>query len=100
MAMNARSASSALRALRVSHATPEAVRKLTHPKPLSLRPAIVPAYRNYATTAEPDLKTTFKEAIPAKRELLKKVKAMGGKTIGEVKVENTIGGMRYKLKGL
>jgi citrate synthase len=59
------------------------------------RPATVPAYRNYATYSEPDLKTTFKEVLPAKRELLTKVKAMGGKTIGEVKVENTIGGMRY-----
>jgi citrate synthase len=55
----------------------------------------VPVYRNYATSSEPDLKTTFKETIPAKRELLKKVKALGSKTIGEVKVENTIGGMRY-----
>lgn len=49
--------------------------------------------RNYAT-AEPDLKTTLREAIPAKRELLKKVKAHGSKVIGELKVENTIGGMR------
>lgn len=32
--------------------------------------------------------------IPAKRELLKKVKAHSGKSIGEVKIENTIGGMR------
>jgi citrate synthase len=55
----------------------------------------VPAYRTYASSSEPDLKTTFKEAIPAKRELLKKVKALGDKTIGEVKVENTLGGMRY-----
>lgn len=59
-----------------------------------VRPA-VPVFRNYATSSEPDLKTTFKEAIPAKRELLKKVKALGDKTIGEVKVENTLGGMRY-----
>lgn len=58
------------------------------------RPA-VPALRTYASSSEPDLKTTFKEAIPAKRELLKKVKALGDKTIGEVKVENTLGGMRY-----
>lgn len=49
--------------------------------------------RTYAT-AEPDLKTTLKEVIPAKRELLKKVKAHGSKVIGELKVENTIGGMR------
>ncbi|RDW92373.1 citrate synthase-1 [Coleophoma crateriformis] len=76
MAMNARSASQALRAVR----------------PTSLRP-LIPTYRSYSTS-EPDLKTTFKESIPAKRELLKKVKALGGKVIGEVKVENTIGGMR------
>lgn len=49
--------------------------------------------RSYAT-AEPDLKTTLKEAIPAKRELLKRVKAHAGKKIDEVKVENTLGGMR------
>jgi citrate synthase len=95
MAMNARSASSALRVLRVSHANSKDVRKLILLKPLCVRTVIVPAYRNYATSSEPDLKTTFKEGIPAKRELLKKVKALGGKIIGEVKVENTIGGMRY-----
>ena len=67
---------------------------LTIYQPIAVRPAVVPAFRNYATSSEPDLKTTFKEAIPAKRELLKKVKALGGKVIGDVKVENTIGGMR------
>jgi citrate synthase len=30
--------------------------------------------------------------------LLKKVKALGGKVIGDVKVENTIGGMRYECR--
>lgn len=49
--------------------------------------------RHYAT-AEPDLKTTLKEVIPAKRELLKKVKAQSEDVIGDVKVGNTIGGMR------
>lgn len=49
--------------------------------------------RTYAT-AEPDLKTTLKEVIPAKRELLKKVKAHASKSIGDVKIENTLGGMR------
>ncbi|KAL9131418.1 MAG: hypothetical protein Q9217_000632 [Psora testacea] len=44
--------------------------------------------------SEPDLKTTLKEVIPAKRELLKKVKRHADKKIGEVKVENTLGGMR------
>ena len=52
--------------------------------------------RPYSSSAEPDLKATLKEVIPAKRELLKKVKAHGSKVIGEVKVENTLGGMRGK----
>jgi hypothetical protein len=30
--------------------------------------------------------------------LLKRVKALGGKVIGDVKVENTIGGMRYEYR--
>jgi citrate synthase len=59
-----------------------------------VRSSAVPAYRTYSSTSEPDLKTTFEKCIPAKRELLKKVKALGDKIIGEVKVENTIGGMR------
>ena len=50
--------------------------------------------RAYSAAAEPDLKTTLEKAIPAKRELLKKVKAEADKTIGEVKVQNTLGGMR------
>lgn len=50
--------------------------------------------RLYSSSSEPDLKTTLKEAIPAKRELLKKVKSHADKVIGEVKVENTLGGMR------
>ncbi|KAJ5368107.1 2-methylcitrate synthase [Penicillium cataractarum] len=49
--------------------------------------------RHYAT-AEPDLKTALKEVIPAKRELLQKVKAQGDEVIGDVKVSNVIGGMR------
>lgn len=49
--------------------------------------------RSYAT-AEPDLKETLKSVIPEKRELFKKVKALGTKKIGDVTVQNTIGGMR------
>ncbi|KAH8748061.1 mitochondrial putative 2-methylcitrate synthase [Hyaloscypha finlandica] len=78
MAMSARSAPRVMRAL----------------QPLALRQVVVPAYRSYATSSEPDLKTAFKECIAPKRELLKKVKALGGMVIGDVKVENTIGGMR------
>lgn len=41
----------------------------------------------------------MKEVIPAKREQLKKLKAEhGNKVIGEIKVENVIGGMRYVYK--
>lgn len=49
--------------------------------------------RTYAT-AEPDLKETLRSVIPEKRELLKKVKAVADKKIGDVKIENTLGGMR------
>ncbi|MCJ1250391.1 hypothetical protein MMC30_007619 [Trapelia coarctata] len=52
------------------------------------------ASRPYSSVSELDLKSTLREAIPEKRELLKKVKSHGSKVIGEVKVENTIGGMR------
>ncbi|KAL9599073.1 MAG: hypothetical protein Q9219_004107 [cf. Caloplaca sp. 3 TL-2023] len=51
-------------------------------------------FKRYSSTAEPDLKATLRDVIPAKRELLKKVKSHANKTIGEVKVENTLGGMR------
>ena len=50
--------------------------------------------RAFGSAVDLDLKSTLKEIIPAKRELLKKVKSHGAKVIGEVKVENTIGGMR------
>lgn len=49
--------------------------------------------RGYAT-AEPDLKSTLKEVIPEKRELLKQVKARGDEVIGDVKISSVIGGMR------
>jgi citrate synthase len=35
--------------------------------------------------------------LPAKRELLKKVKAQADKKLGDVKVENALGGMRYVI---
>ncbi|KAI9798524.1 MAG: hypothetical protein M1825_005329 [Sarcosagium campestre] len=51
--------------------------------------------RAYSATAEPDLKDTLRDLIPAKRDLLKRVRSEhGSKVLGEVKVENTIGGMR------
>ncbi len=63
-------------------------------QPIVHHPITPVSYRSYATASEPDLKTTLKDCIPAKRELLKKVKARSDKVIGEVKIENTIGGMR------
>ena len=50
--------------------------------------------RGYASAAEEDLKDAMKRVIPGKRELLKKVKALSDKKLGDVKVENTLGGMR------
>jgi hypothetical protein len=52
--------------------------------------------RCISSSAQADLKTTLKEVIPVKREQLKKLKTEHGqKSLGEVKVENVIGGMRY-----
>lgn len=51
--------------------------------------------QRYSTKHEANLKKTLKEVIPAKRKLLQKVKSNAAKSIGEVKVENTLGGMRY-----
>jgi citrate synthase len=50
---------------------------------------------SYSSSSDPDLKEAFKKVLPAKRELLKKVKAVGDKKLGDVKVENALGGMRY-----
>lgn len=50
---------------------------------------------SYSSSSEPTLKETFEKVLPAKRELLKKVKAQADKKLGEVKVENALGGMRY-----
>jgi len=50
--------------------------------------------RTYSSSAEPDLKETLKSVIPEKRELLKQVKSKGDTVIGEVKIENALGGMR------
>jgi citrate synthase len=36
----------------------------------------------------------MRKLIPAKRELLKKVKANADKKLGELRVENALGGMR------
>ncbi|KAK2074950.1 hypothetical protein P8C59_009120 [Phyllachora maydis] len=75
-----------------------ATRVATGSRGLALR-ALLPrrcrtATRPYSSTAEPDLKETLRQAIPAKRALLEKAKARGDATLGQVKVENVLGGMR------
>jgi len=82
MALSARSAARALRA-----AKPSARRSLASVQACS-----------YSSSSEPTLKETFQKVLPAKRELLKKVKAQADKKLGEVKVENALGGMRYALR--
>jgi hypothetical protein len=60
-----------------------------------LRP-LCQASRGYASAPEKDLKETLREIIPEKREKFKKFKAdYGQRSLGEVKVENAIGGMRF-----
>ncbi|KAG9756744.1 citrate synthase, partial [Aureobasidium melanogenum] len=69
-----------------------ALRALRSVKATNYRPA--QAQQGFATVAEPSLKDTLAKVIPAKRELLKQVKSHASKSIGSVKVENTLGGMR------
>lgn len=61
---------------------------------INILPALT-VCRDYSSSSEPDLKSTLKRLVPEKRELLKKVKAQSDKSLGEVKIENTLGGMRY-----
>ncbi|KAL0260332.1 citrate synthase [Diplodia seriata] len=82
MALNARTASRALRSVR-----PSTVKPLASVQSRD-------SSRNYASASEPGLKETLAKVIPAKRELLKKVKSHADKKIGDLKVENTLGGMR------
>ncbi|KAL8960794.1 MAG: hypothetical protein Q9193_002564, partial [Seirophora villosa] len=46
--------------------------------------------RCYSSAAEPDLKTSLREAIPAKQALLKQLKTHANTTIGRVKVQNAL----------
>ena len=60
----------------------------------SRRPIVGQPIRCISSAAEPDLKTTLREVIPEKRELLKQVKVHADKKIGDVVVGQVIGGMR------
>jgi citrate synthase len=53
------------------------------------------ARRLYSTSAEPTLKETLRSIIPEKRELLKQVKAVSDRKLGDLKVESALGGMRW-----
>ncbi|KKY22751.1 putative 2-methylcitrate synthase [Phaeomoniella chlamydospora] len=50
--------------------------------------------RWYSSSAEPDLKSTLASVIPAKRELLQKVKTKANQKVGDVTVAQVLGGMR------
>jgi citrate synthase len=56
--------------------------------------ACLNAARHYSSSTEPDLKTTLRDLIPAKRDLLARVKSHSQTQIGTVKIENALGGMR------
>ncbi|CAD6501441.1 BgTH12-01693 [Blumeria graminis f. sp. triticale] len=59
---------------------------------LWLTPSNSCSHRFYST--ELSLKATFEKCIPAKLELLRKLKDVSHKTVGDLKVANVIGGMR------
>lgn len=60
----------------------------------SRRAIVRQSIRSISSASEPDLKTTLRELIPEKRELLKQVKVHANKKIGDVLVGQVIGGMR------
>ena len=68
--------------------------RLSKHRPLTPPPILHNATRTYATTSEPDLKETLRSLIPEKRDLLQRVRSHASQPIGEVKIENTLGGMR------
>ncbi|KAL2887631.1 putative Mitochondrial precursor of 2-methylcitrate synthase [Ceratocystis lukuohia] len=80
-------------ALAVSAFKPAANGKVEQPRPVRFfAPQLS---RSYATTtAEPSLKDVLRSVIPAKRELLKKVKAHSSTSIGPLNVSHVVGGMR------
>jgi citrate synthase len=51
--------------------------------------------RSYSSSPDPTLKETLRKIIPAKRDLLKQVKAVSDKKLGDLKVESALGGMRW-----
>lgn len=61
-------------------------------------PRVIIAHRTlrraYSATTEPSLKDELQNSIAEKKELLKQVKSHAGASLGDCKVENTIGGMR------
>ncbi|KAI4736467.1 hypothetical protein E4T50_13036 [Aureobasidium sp. EXF-12298] len=89
MASNSRTALRALRNVKAINYRP--VQNHIHIRSMNLT---TDAEQGFATATEPTLKDTLAKVIPAKRELLKQVKSHAAKTIGSVKVENTLGGMR------
>lgn len=50
--------------------------------------------RLYSTYGELDLKSTLREIIPTKQDLLKEVKSKGTEKVGDVTVAQVVGGMR------
>ena len=95
MAISARTSTTALRSLQACRNERNSVLQANlQLQSSSFRTISIRHSRTYSSTSEPDLKSTLREAIPKKRELLKKLKSHASKAIGEVKVENTIGGMR------
>ncbi|KAL1304793.1 hypothetical protein AAFC00_003724 [Neodothiora populina] len=77
-----------------SRATLRALKASQHAAKRNTFTSTIEYSRTYATISEPTLKEALRNVIPAKRELLKQVKSQASKKIGDMKVENTIGGMR------
>jgi citrate synthase len=66
-----------------------------HARARSFGGSVASARPLYSTSPEPSLKETLRKIIPEKRDLLKQVKAISDKKLGDLKVENALGGMRW-----
>jgi citrate synthase len=94
MALSSQTARQALRALKRSHVPSTAAVVTTSSSPFHPQRRQASSSSSSSTTSEPDLKTTLASLIPAKRELLARVKAHSTTKIGEVQIGQVLGGMR------
>ena len=95
MALSSWSGSLAARISKISSASPSSVPRINERQHFARLLVKSTLFRFYSSAAEVDLKSTLNEVIPAKRELLRKIKTnYADRSLGQVRVANALGGMR------